>query len=411
MGKKTEDPKRKEFIKAMLDEYKPTDANGVAEMLKDLFGSTLQGMLEAEMDDHLGYGRYERNGAGNARNGHSSKTVNTSLGEVEIEVPRDRNGEFEPNVVRKYQTDVSGIEEKVLSMYAKGMSTRDISCHLKDIYGVDASAELISSMTDRILPEAKAWQARRLDSKYIVMFLDAIHYSVRQESMVVKKAVYIAIGLRLNGTKEVLGMYVGGNESAKYWLGVLNDLKARGMEDVLITCVDGLTGFVDAISLVYPGTDVQRCIIHQMRSSTKFVVHKDLKAVVAALKDIYRSANQDEAHDRLLAFDESWKGKYPALSKSWHDNWSELTTFFSYPVPIRRLIYTTNMIEGFNRQLRKVTKAKSVFPNDDALFKMLYLAMKDITAKWTGKPHDWGLVLQQLHIMFPDRISMEDLLQ
>ena len=370
----------------------------------------LQDMLEGELDDHLGYGKYERSGESgtNSRNGHSSKTVTTSFGDMDLNIPRDRNSTFEPQIVRKHQRDVSDIENRVISMYAKGMTTRDISSHLGDIYGIEASAEMISKITDRVLPEAKAWQSRPLEGKYIVMFLDAIHYHVKEESQVVKKAVYIAIGIRLDGTKEVMGMYIGGNESAKYWLGVLNDLKARGVKDILVCCVDGLSGFCDAIGAVYPQTDVQRCIIHQIRSSTRFVVSKDMKSFVSDLKKIYKANTQDEAWEQLDTFDSKWGKKYPAAVKSWRDNWNELTSFFQYPYEMRSLIYTTNAIEGFNRQLRKVTKTRTVFPTDDSLFKLLFLAMRDITAKWYGKPHNWGLIISQLMICFPDRISDKD---
>ena len=361
-------------------------------MFKDMFSPMLQDMLEGELDDHLGYGKYEHSGGSgfNSRNGHSSKKVTTSFGDMDLEVPRDRNSTFEPQIVKKRQKDVSDIENRVISMYAKGMTTRDISSHLEDIYGIEASAEMISKITDRVLPEAKAWQSRPLESKYIVMFLDAIHYHVKDEGQVVKKAVYIAIGIRLDGMKEVMGMYIGGNESAKYWLGVLNDLKARGVQDILVCCVDGLSGFCDAISTVYPQTDIQRCIIHQIRSSTRFVVSKDMKSFVSDLKKVYRANTQDEAWEQLDAFDSKWGKKYPAAVKSWRDNWNELTSFFQYPYEMRSLIYTTNAIEGFNRQLRKVTKTRTVFPTDDSLFKLLFLAMRDITAKWYGKPHNPG---------------------
>lgn len=400
-----------ELARRLVKEFDLKTAADAQDLLKEIFGPMLQSMLEGELDDHLGYDKYERTeeSKANSRNGHSEKTVTTSYGDVAIDIPRDRNGEFEPQAVKKYQKDVSDIEGKVISMYAKGMTTRDISDHLNDIYGIEASAEMISKITDRVLPEARAWQTRPLDSRYIVMFMDAIHYHVRQDGMVVKKAVYIAIGIRTNGTKDVLGMYIGGNESAKYWLGVLNDLKSRGMQDVLVACVDGLNGFVDAINAVFPQTDVQRCIIHQIRSSTKYVTTKDMKPFVRDLKNVYKAANQDEAWENLLEFEATWGKRYPACIKSWKDNWNELTSFFAYPVELRKLIYTTNAIEGFNRQLRKVTKNRTVFPTDDALFKILYLAMKDITAKWVGKPFNWALIMSQLMLMYPERLPYEEL--
>lgn len=412
MAKKSKtSPERMELARRLVKEFDLKTAADAQDLLKEIFGPMLQSMLEGELDDHLGYDRYERTeeSKANSRNGHSEKTVTTSYGDVAIDIPRDRNGEFEPQAVKKYQKDVSDIEGKVISMYAKGMTTRDISDHLNDIYGIEASAEMISKITDRVLPEARAWQTRPLDSRYIVMFMDAIHYHVQQDGMVVKKAVYIAIGIRTNGTKDVLGMYIGGNESAKYWLGVLNDLKSRGMQDVLIACVDGLNGFVDAINAVFPQTDVQRCIIHQIRSSTKYVTTKDMKPFVRDLKNVYKAANQDEAWENLLEFEATWGKRYPACIKSWKDNWNELTSFFAYPVELRKLIYTTNAIEGFNRQLRKVTKNRTVFPTDDALFKILYLAMRDITAKWVGKPFNWALIMSQLMLMYPERLPFEEL--
>lgn len=415
MSRKTQDPEKQRLVNEFIKQFQPQAAADVQDILKEMFAPVLQGMLEGEMDDHLGYKKYQRTAeedqepGSNSRNGHSPKTVTTSYGDVEIDIPRDRNGEFEPQVVKKYQKDVSDIEGKIISMYAKGMSTRDISSHMQDIYGIEASAEMISRITDRVLPEARSWQSRPLESKYVVMFMDAIHYHVKQDAAVIKKAVYIAIGIRLDGVKEVLGMYIGGNESAKCWVGVLNDLKSRGMQDVLVACVDGLTGFGDAIGSVFPQADVQRCIIHQIRSSTRFVVTKDLKPFMRDLKPVYKASTQDEAWESLLALEQAWGRKYPACIKSWKDNWNELTSFFSYPVELRKLIYTTNAIEGFNRQLRKVTKTRTVFPTDDALFKLLFLAMTDITAKWTGKPYNWNMIISQLLIKYPERLSYTDL--
>lgn len=374
-------PERKAFIDSLLDHYQPQDAQDVQNMLKDLLGDTLQGMLEAEMDQKLGYSKYDyqHKDTDDSRNGYSKKTVVSSLGEIDLDVPRDRKGEFEPQIVRKNQTDISNIEDQVLSMYAKGMTTRDISSHLHDVYGVDASAEMISHMTDRILPVAKEWQNRPLERKYAVVFMDAVHFHVREDNRTVKKAVYVAIGVKLNGTKEVLGMWIGGNESAKYWLGVLNEIKNRGVEDIMIVSVDGLTGFVDAIGAVFPKAEVQRCIVHQVRYTTKFVNYKDLKPFVKDLKAIYQAPSEEMALEALDTLEEVWGKKYSASVASWRNNWPQLSTFFKYPAEIRKIIYTTNSIENFNRGLRKVTKAKAVFPTDDALFKSIYLAMVDIT--------------------------------
>jgi len=404
-------PERKAFINSLIEHYQPEDAQDVQEMLKDLLGDTLQGMLESEMDEKLGYTKYDyRNkDTDDSRNGYSKKTVVSSLGEIDLDIPRDRKGEFEPQAVKKNQTDISNIEDQVLSMYAKGMTTRDISTHLRDVYGVNASAEMISHMTDRILPIAKEWQNRPLEKKYAVVFMDAVHFNVREDNRTVKKAVYVAIGIRLTGVKEVLGMWIGGNESAKYWLGVLNEIKNRGVEDIMIVSVDGLTGFVDAIGAVYPQAEVQRCIVHQVRYTTRFVNYKDRKEFVKDMKAIYQSPTEELALEKLDEFDEKWGKKYASSIASWRNNWAQLSTFFKYPEEIRKIIYTTNSIENFNRGLRKVTKSKSIFPTDDALFKSIYLAMMDITKKWSGKAWNWGQTLDQLMIYFGDRISPEDL--
>ena len=406
-------PERKEFIDGLLAHYQPEDANDVQEMLKDLLGDTLQGMLEAEMDDHLGYSKYDyRNKeTDDSRNGYSGKTVTSSMGEIDLDIPRDRKGEFEPKIVKKHQTDVSNIEDQVLSMYAKGMTTRDIKDHMWSVYGVEASAEMISHMTDRILPIAKEWQSRPLDKKYAIVFMDAVHFNVRQEGRVIKKAVYVAIGIKLDGRKEVLGMWIGGNESAKYWLGVLNEIKNRGVEDIMIISVDGLTGFADAISAVFPNTEIQRCIVHQIRYTTKFVSYKDRKAFVADLKNVYQAATEEAALKGLDALEKNWGKKYPSSVSSWRNNWAQLCSYFKYPPEIRKIIYTTNSIENFNRQLRKVTKTRTIFPTDDSLFKLLYLAMMDITEKWKGKSNtwNWGTILNQLMIYFEGRILPEDL--
>lgn len=412
MARRKMDPEKRSFIKGLLEHYQPKDAQDVQNMLKDLLGETLQDMLESEMDEHLGYSKYDyRNKeTEDSRNGYSAKTVTSSMGPIELDIPRDRNGEFEPQIVKKHQTDISTIEDQVLSIYAKGMTTRDISKHLQDVYGVDASAEMISHMTDRILPIAREWQNRPLERKYAIVYMDAVHFNVREDNRTVKKAVYVAIGIRVTGQKEVLGMWIGGNESAKYWLGVLNEIKNRGTEDIMIVSVDGLTGFVDAIQAVFPKAEVQRCIVHQIRYSTKFISYKDRKEFVKDLKLVYKADTEEMAVVALDALEDKWGAKYPASVTSWRNNWPQLSVYFKYPPEIRRLIYTTNAIENFNRQLRKVTKAKSVFPTDDALFKILYLAMSEATEKWTGKAWDWGQTLDQLYIYFEGRISPEDIM-
>lgn len=411
MARRKITPERKEFIKKLLAHYEPQTAGDVQEMLKDLLSDTLQGMLESELDEELGYSKYDysNKATDNSRNGYSKKTVTSSMGEIDLDIPRDRNGEFEPKAVKKNQTDISNIEDQVLSMYAKGMTTRDISSHLQTVYGVDASAEMISRMTDRILPIAKEWQNRPLSSKYAIVFMDAVHYNVREDNAIVKKAVYVAIGIKLDGKKEVLGMWIGGNESAKYWLGVLNEIRNRGVSDILIVSVDGLTGFADAIHAVFPNTEIQRCIVHQIRYSTKFISYKDIKAFIKDLKLVYQAPTEDIALQQLDALEDKWGKKYSSSIASWRNNWVTLSTYFKYPAELRKMIYTTNAIENFNRQLRKVTKSKSIFPTDDALFKSLYLAMMDSTSKWIGSPRDWSKIMDQLFIYFEDRISIEDL--
>ena len=379
----------------------------IQELFKDTIAEFMENGLEAELDDQLGYNRYDykNKNTDNSRNGHSSKTLRTSFGDIEVSVPRDRKSEFDPKVLRKSQTSISqDIEEKILSMYAKGMTTGDIEAHIQDIYGVDVSDTTVSRITDKILPAAKEWQQRPLESIDAVVFLDAIHYHVRSEGQIVKKAVYIAIGIDLDGHKDVLGMWVGENESAKFWATVLNSLKNRGIEDIFIACTDNLTGFSAAIEAVYPKTEIQNCIIHQLRNSSKYVSCKNLKALMADLKAVYAAVDEPAALDALDTFAEHWDKKYPKISQSWRDNWANLSTYFKFPQELRRLIYTTNTIEGFNRQLRKVTKSKSVFPTDDSLFKMLYLAMIDITKKWTGRRQDWSMIHAQLAIYFEDRM-------
>ena len=403
----SEEIARKAKVRELMQELDINDMSDINALFKEFVGDILENGLEAELDDELGYSKYDyRNkDTENSRNGHSSKTMKTSFGEVDIDVPRDRKGEFEPQLVKKQQTSLSGdIEEKILSMYAKGMTTRDIDAHIREIYGIEVSDSTVSRITDKILPVVKEWQQRPLEEIYAVVFLDAIHYHVRSEGQIVKKAVYIAIGINMSGIKEVLGMWVGENESAKYWLSILNGLRNRGVEDILIACVDGLTGFDNAIEAVYPKTEIQQCIIHQIRNTTRFVSYKDIKALMADLKRVYAAVDEETALYELESFGEKWNTKYPKIAQSWEANWSKLSTYFKYPREVRTLIYTTNAIEGFNRQLRKVTKSKSVFPTDDSLLKMLYLAMMDITKKWTGKRHDWGIIHSQLEVFFADRL-------
>lgn len=396
-----EENARRSKIRELLDMRNITSMDDIQNLFKETIAEFMEDGLETELDDELGYSRYDycNKNTENSRNGHSSKTLRTSLGDVEVAVPRDRKGEFEPQLLKKNQTSISqDIEEKILSMYAKGMTTGDIEAHIQDIYGVDVSDTTVSRITDKILPVAKEWQQRPLEAVYAVVFLDAIHYHVRSEGHIVKKAVYIAIGIDLDGHKDVLGMWVGENESAKYWATVLNSLRNRGIEDIFIACTDNLCGFSTAIEAVFPKTEIQNCIIHQIRNSSKYVSYRDLKALMADLKAVYAAVDEDAALMALDTFSEHWDKKYPTISQPWRENWANLSTYFKFSQELRRLIYTANAIEGFNRQLRKVTKAKSVFPTDESLFKMLYLAMMDITKKWNGSRQDWSMIHAQLAV-------------
>lgn len=398
---------RKNFIKQLIKENDIKSAKDIQEVLKDLFTETIQEMLEAELDDELGYSKYDykNKNTSNSRNGHSRKKVISDLGEIEISVPRDREGEFEPEIVKKNQRDISGIEDQVLGMYAKGMSTRDITDHLYNIYGIEASPTLISGLTDKILPMVQEWQNRPLESVYPIVFMDAIHYKVRQDNRVVNKAAYAVIGVNMSGIKDVLGIWVGENETSKYWLKVLTEIRNRGVSDILIASVDGLNGFSEAIKAVFPRTEIQRCIIHQIRNSSKYVSYKDLKEFNRDLKEVYTAVNEPAALAELDRFEEKWGDNYSIAIRSWRNNWDELATFFKYPEEIRRIIYTTNAMESYNRQLRKVTKTKSIFPSDESLTKMLYLATMDITKKWTQSIRGWSQILAQLSIYFDDRVN------
>lgn len=398
---------RRAKIRELLQEANITSMADIQSLFKETIVEFMENGLEAELDEELGYSKYDyRNKeTDNSRNGHSSKKLKTSFGDVEVSTPRDRKGEFEPQLLKKNQTSISqDIEEKILSMYAKGMTTSDIETHIRDIYGVEVSDTTVSRITDKILPIVREWQQRPLESTYAVVFMDAIHYHVRSEGQIVKKAVYIAIGIDLEGRKDVLGMWVGENESAKYWATVLSSLKNRGVNDIFIACTDNLTGFSSAINAVFPQTDIQNCIIHQLRNSSKYVSYKDLKALMADLKAVYAAVDEPSAQSALDAFEEAWGKKYPRIAASWRENWANLSTYFKFPQEVRRLIYTSNAIEGFNRQLRKVTKSKTVFPTDDSLLKMLYLAMMDITKKWTGRRQDWSVIHAQLAIYYADRM-------
>jgi transposase-like protein len=398
---------REKLVKELAKEC--TSVEDIQEKLRDLFKDTLQEIFEAEMDDHLGYKKHSNEGdnSGNSRNGYSKKTIKSRFGESEVMIPRDRNGEYEPKIVKKYETTSNQLEDQIIAMYAKGMSTRDIEDHIRDIYGVEISPTTVSKVTDKILPLISEWQSRPLDRVYPIVYLDAIHYKVRQDNRIINKAAYSVLGVNMEGLKDVLGIWVGENESASFWLGVCNDLKNRGVEDILIACKDGLSGFSEAISSVFPQTEIQLCIIHQLRNSLKYVSYKEQRALMSDLKKVYQALTIEEAETAFAAFREKWGKKHPIIIRSWEKNWDELTTYFKYPYEIRRIIYTTNTIEGYHRQLRKVTKTKTAFPSDEALKKIIYLATVDVSRKWNMPLRDWKQCISQFGIYFSDRLKGE----
>ena len=394
----------KELLRSYIKEQNFKSSNDVLTAMKEMFADVLQEALEAEMDTHLGYDRYEisEKSTDNSRNGYSKKIVKSELGNVELNMPRDRKGEFEPQIVPKHQRNITGLDEKILSLYAKGMTTTDIKDQIRELYDVEISAETVSNITSRIMPLVSEWQNRPLEKTYSFVFMDAIHYKVREDKQIVVKADYVVLGVNMDGEKEVLGIWIGANESSKFWLSVLNDLKNRGVENVLIFCVDGLKGFKEAISAVYPFAKIQRCIVHQIRASVKYIPYKDKKAFIADLKKIYGAVNEEVATAALLDLQEKWGSKYPNAVSSWEENWDNLITFFAFPDFIRKIMYTTNVIESLNSQFRKVTKNKKIFPTDESLLKILYLATEKVSKRWTHKYPDWDLVINQLKILFSE---------
>jgi putative transposase len=397
--------REKELIGLLAEQCKTL--GDVQTLLKSLFKDTVETMFEAEMEEHLGYEKHSvlGNNSGNSRNGYGKKTIKTELGETEISVPRDRNGTFEPQVIEKRQTKSDDLENRIIAMYAKGMSNRDIEDHLRDIYGVETSASLISRITDKIMPAVAEWQSRPLESVYPIAFLDGIVFKVRKDARVINKCVYSVLGVNLDGRKEILGIWISENESASFWLNVCNELKNRGVRDILIACRDNLSGFSEAIATVFPKAEQQLCVIHQIRNSTKYVPYKDIKEVMAGLKKVYGAPTLDDAEYRLEEFREAWAKKYPQILKSWDTNWAELSTYFKYPEEVRRLIYTTNAVEGFHRMLRKYTKTKTIYPSDDAVKKSVFLSIQEITKKWSMPVRDWGIIIGQLMIFFADRLE------
>lgn len=400
------------LMKEYVQSQKFESTSQVMEAMKEMFADILQQVMICELDVQLGYEKSERmsesaveNKDRNYRNGYSKKTVKTQLGEVELNIPRDRNGEYEPQIIRKYNRNADGMEEKIIGLYACGMSQSDIAEQIKSLYDVEISPDLVSKISDKIMPEVIDWQNRPLESVYPFVFMDAIHYKVKENHRYVTKAAYVVLGINQDGMKDILGVWVGEHESAKFWSGVLNDLKSRGVQRVYLFCVDGLNGFREAISANFPQAQIQRCIVHQIRSSTRYVSYKDIKALMKDLKAVYQAVTEEEAFEHLSRFKESWGKQYPSCVKSWEENWDILSTFFGYPPEIRKIIYTTNIIEGLNRQFRKITKNKPSFTSDDSLKKMLYLASQKIIDHWTARCRNWDVVSNYLSIMFDEQAA------
>lgn len=397
---------KKNIIAALIDEYDIQTADDIQEALKDLLGGTIKSMMEAEMDEYLGYESYERSDNDNYRNGTKKKRVRGNYGEFEIDVPQDRNSTFEPQVVRKRQKDISDIDSKIISMYARGLTTRQISEQIEEIYGFECSEGFISNVTDKILQEIADWQNRPLDEIYPIMFIDAVHFSVREDHIIKKLAAYVILGITMDGRKDVISLQVGENESAKYWLGVLNDLKNRGVKDIMIICADGLTGIKEAIAAAFPETEYQRCIVHQIRNTLKYVPYKDKKAFAADLKTIYLAPNEEQGRANLARVTEKWSAKYPNAMKSWEKNWDVLTPIYKFSADVRKVIYTTNAIESLNSTYKKLNRQRSVFPSDTALLKSLYLSTLQATRKWNQPLRSWAKVYGEFSIMYDGRLPI-----
>ena len=399
----------KELLDELLKDCKtPEDLLGKNGVLKQLTKDLMERMLEAEMTDHLGYDKHalEGRGSGNSRNGTSAKTIQGDHGEVPLDVPRDRNGDFEPQVIPKGQRRLPGFDEKVISMYARGMTTREIQGHLHELYGVEVSSTLISNITDAVLEEVTAWQRRPLGSVYPILYLDALQVKVKDQGAIRNKAIYLALGVGLTGEKELLGLWVSQTEGAKFWLQVLTELRNRGVSDIIIACVDGLTGFPEAIETAFPKTQVQLCIVHQVRNSLSYVSYKDRKAVAADMKKIYKSATLEEAEQHLASLGQTWNARYPTIHRTWDKHWEQLTAFFAFPPEIRKVIYTTNAIESLNSSMRKILKTRRAFPTDEAATKLMYLALQNIAKRWTRPVKDWKKALNQFAIMYEDRVPL-----
>lgn len=397
---------KKNIIAALIEEYDIETADDIQEALKDLLGGTIKSMMECEMDEHLGYESYERSDNDNYRNGTKRKTVRSNYGEFQIDVPQDRQSSFEPKVVRKRQKDISGIDQRIISMYARGLTTRQISEQIEEIYGFECSEGFISDVTDKILQEIEDWQNRPLDDIYPVMFIDAVHFSVREDNRIKKLAAYVILAITLEGKKDVISLQIGENESSKYWLGVLNDLKNRGVKDVMVICADGLTGIKEAITAAFPDSEYQRCIVHQVRNTLRYVSYKDMKAFAADLKTIYLASNEQQGYESMQRVKEKWDEKYPNAMKSWENNWDVLTPIFKFSSDVRKIIYTTNAIESLNSTYKKLNRQRTVFPSDKALMKSLYLSTLQAIKKWTQPLRSWGKVYGEFAIMYEGRIPL-----
>lgn len=405
-------PIRPELLDELLKDYQqPDDLLGQDGLLQQLTKALVERALNGELTHHLGYDKHDASGdnSGNSRNGTTPKTIRGKRGQVQIEVPRDRNSEFEPQLVKKNQTRFDGLDDKIISLYSRGMTLREIQGHLEEIYGVEVSPSLISTVTDAVLDEVRAWQSRPLDVVYPILYLDALQVKVKSQGRVTNKAIYLAFGVNLQGLKEVLGMWAADNEGAKFWMQIVTELKTRGVADIFIACVDGLKGFPEAIEAIFPNTQVQLCMVHLVRHSLSYVSHRERKAVATDLKLIYQAATLEEAERQLSQFEETWAGSYPVIAKSWRSNWSRVVPMFGYPSEIRRVIYTTNTIESLNMMLRKITKNRSLFPNDEAVFKLMYLALRNISQRWTMPIKNWSGAMNQFAILFEGRVPMAGL--
>ncbi len=396
---------KKQIIAGLLSEYDIKTAEDIQEALKDLLGGTIKNIMEAEMEEHLGYERGQRSESLNSRSGYRNKKVRGHYGELNLSVPQDRESSFEPKIVPKRQKEISQIDEKIIAMYARGLTTNQISEQIEDIYGFEISQSFVSNVTNKILPDIMEWQNRPLSTLYPIVFIDAVHFSVRDDKMIRKLAAYVVLGINQDGYKEVLGLYIGQNESSKYWLGILNELKNRGVKDILIMCADGLSGIKESISVAFPETEYQRCIVHQVRNTLKYVSYKDRKEYAKDLKAIYTAPSEERGYELMVEVTDKWNKSYPNSMKSWNSNWDVLTPIFKFSSEVRKVIYTTNAIESLNSTYKRLNRQRSVFPSDTALLKALYLATQIATKKWAFPLRNWGKVYGELSIMYADRIS------